>query len=323
MSAKPAPKRPRARPSTAAARRAPARVRPPARTARPSAAKLIGRAVAALPLPEGFLRRLRNWTLGLFLVGALGAGIVAMGVPGTIGLAAAHALGAAGLSVQHFELTGVSHADRAAVLRIVRVYEKQDMPLVDLGEIRRDLLGLAWVEDARVSRRLPDTLAVDILEKQPAGVWQHDYKLSLIDAAGRVIAPVDAASPLDKLPLVIGTDANLHAVELQKLIATQPSLKPLIEGATWIGGRRWDVRFQSGETLALPEGEEPARAALALFARKDSEARLLGQGIVRFDMRDSDRIVVRMSAEPGSKIAPPVVPGPAAPTATPTTGNPT
>lgn len=284
---------------------------------------MIGRAMAALPLPEGFLRRVRNWTLGLFLVGGLGAGVVAMGVPETVGLAAAHGLGAAGLSVQHFELTGVVHADREAVLRIVRVYEKQDMPLVDLGQIRRDLLNLAWIEDARVSRRLPDTLAVDILEKQPAGVWQHDYKLSLIDARGQVIAPVDASTPMDKLPLVIGADANLHAVELQTLIATQPSLKPLIEGATWIGGRRWDVRFQSGETLALPEGDGPARAALALFARKDSEARLLGQGIVRFDMRDPDRIVVRMSAEPGSKIAPPTAPAPAAPAPAPTTGNPT
>jgi cell division protein FtsQ len=305
MSAKPVPKRTRPRPATSAARRPPARVRPPARTNRPSAGALIGRAFAAMPLPEGFLRGLKNWTLGLLLAGGIVAGVVAMGIPGMIGMGLAHAIGQAGFVVHTIEVNGRAHVDRDAVYRVAMDSRGQDMPLVDLSGIRQSLLGLAWVEDARVSRRLPDTLIVDIVERKPAGVWQHDYKLSLIDPAGRVIAPVDPSSPLDQLPLVIGQDANLHATEFAALIASQPVLKPLIEGATWIGGRRWDVRFQSGEVLMLPEGEKAARDAFALFAHKDSEARLLGQGIVRFDMRVPDRMVVRMSSEPGAKVAPP------------------
>ncbi|PZU10677.1 FtsQ-type POTRA domain-containing protein [Sphingomonas sp.] len=305
MSAKAAPKRPRARPATSAARRAPARVRPPARTASPGAGAMIGKALASLPLPDGFLRGLGNWTLGLLLAGGIVAGVVAMGVPGMIGMALSHAIGRAGFVVRTIEVNGRTHVDRDAVYRVAMDSRGQDMPLVDLSGIRQSLLGLAWVEDARVSRRLPDTLIVDIVERRPAGVWQHDYKLSLIDMAGRVIAPVGPSSPLDQLPLVIGPDANLHAGEFAALIATQPVLKPLIEGATWIGGRRWDVRFQSGETLMLPEGDQAARDAFALFARKDSEARLLGQGIVRFDMRVPDRMVVRMSSEPGAKVTPP------------------
>lgn len=305
MSAKAMPKRGRARPATGAARRTPGRVRPPARTARPSAGAMIGRAIAALPLPDGFLRGLRNWTLGLFLTGGVIAGVIAMGVPGMVGLSLSHALGRAGLVVRTIEVNGRAHVDREAVYRVAMDSRGQDMPLVDLTGIRQALLGLAWVEDARVSRRLPDTLVVDIVERRPAGVWQHDYKLSLIDTQGRVIAPVGPSAPLDQLPLVVGQEANLHAAEFSALVASQPVLKPLIEGATWVGGRRWDVRFQSGETLMLPEGDKPARDALALFARKDSEARLLGQGIVHFDMRVPDRMVVRMSREPGAKVATP------------------
>ncbi|MDO6413482.1 FtsQ-type POTRA domain-containing protein [Sphingomonas sp. BIUV-7] len=305
MSAKALPKRSSRGTSGNAARRAPTRVRPPARTAAPKAGAMIGRAFAALPLPDGFLRSVRNWSLGLFLAGGLIAGVVAMGVPGMIGLSLAHNLGRMGLVVHTIEVNGRSHVDRDAVYRVAMDSRGQDMPLVDLSGIRQSLLGLAWVEDARVSRRLPDTLVVDIVERKPAGVWQHDYKLSLIDAAGRVIAPVDPSAPLDQLPLVIGEGANLHAAEFGTLIAGQPVLKPLIEGATWVGGRRWDVRFQSGETLMLPEGDKAARDAFALFAHKDSEARLLGQGIVRFDMRVPDRMVVRMSSEPGAKVTPP------------------
>jgi cell division protein FtsQ len=73
-----------------------------------------------------------------------------------------------------------------------------------------------------------------------------------------------------------------------------PALKPLLAGATWVGNRRWDLRFQSGETLALPEGASTAAAALMKFAQLDGVNRLLGRGIVRFDMRDPERFVLRL-----------------------------
>ena len=33
--------------------------------------------------------------------------------------------------------------------------------------------GFGWVKDARVSRRLPDTLVIDIVERTPAALWQN------------------------------------------------------------------------------------------------------------------------------------------------------
>lgn len=322
MSARPA----RARAVTSAARRAPAaRKRPPARTKRAGIGAQIGaglgKAVAAIPISPETGQRIRNWTLGLLLAGGLCAGVTAMGVPQTIGMAMAHAIGAAGFSVKNIEIVGRTHVDRDAIYRVAMDARGQDMPLVDLSGIRQSLLNLPWVQDARVSRRLPDTLVVDIVEKKPAGIWQYQQRLQLIDAAGEPIAALDSSIVPDQLPLVIGPDANRHAAEFQALIATQPTLKPLIEGATWVGQRRWDLLFASGETLQLPEGDKEARDALALFARKDAEAHLLRRGIVRFDMRDPSRIVAKMSEEPGYKVPDPTpspVAAPAAPDAVPT-----
>ena len=31
-------------------------------------------------------------------------------------------------------------------------------------------------------------------------------------------------------------------------MAAVPTLKPQLASATWVGGRRWDLNFQSGET---------------------------------------------------------------------------
>ena len=90
----------------------------------------------------------------------------------------------------------------------------------------------------------------------------------------------------------------------------------MVNGATWIGGRRWDVRFASGETLALPEGGAQERAAFAKFDRMDQFARLLGRGFVRFDMRIPDKFVVRVSREPGAVVSDPAAAAPPRPAGT-------
>ena len=170
------------------------------------------------------------------------------------------------------------------------------MAALDLEGVRADLMKYGWIKDARVSRRLPDTLVVDIVERTPAAIWQHNNRLSLIDENGVVLEPVTIATMPD-LPLVIGPKANQRSQDLDRLLAEASSLKELLAGATWVGDRRWDLRFRSGETLSLPEGEKEAKAALAKFAHMDGANRLLGRGILRFDMRDPNRFVLRLPHE--------------------------
>ena len=132
-----------------------------------------------------------------------------------------------------------------------------------------------------MSRRLPDMLVIDIVERAPSALWQNKGQLALIDQEGVVLDRV----PIDKmpdLPLVIGPGANSHAVDLGKLMAGVPTLKPQLASATWVGDRRWDLNFQSGESVALPEGQEAASSALERFAKLDRSSGLLGRGIIRF-----------------------------------------
>jgi cell division protein FtsQ len=134
---------------------------------------------------------------------------------------------------------------------------------------------------------------VDIVERKPAAVWQNGGRLSLIDAGGIVLEPV-ALNAMPDLPLIIGPDANVQATALTELMAHAPRLKPMLAGATWVGGRRWDLKFQSGEVLALPEGEKPSATALNKFAALDGKDGFLGRGFVRFDMRDPAKMFVRV-----------------------------
>src|SRR3546814_297060 len=174
-----------------------------------------------------------------------------------IGWTVGGAIGEAGFSVKRVEIKGLERMQRLPVYAVALDQQSMAMPLIDLDGTRERLLRFGWVEEARVSRRLPDTLVVDIVERTPAAIWQHNQRLALIDRNGVVLQDVELDAMPD-LPLVIGPAANHHAEELIALFADTPQLRPLLAGATWVGGRRWDIRFQSGETLALPEGVEAA-----------------------------------------------------------------
>ena len=294
------------------ARGGPARAKPRARpapqrinTRKPKKQGLL----ESLGFSPGFARRIGNWTLAGMTVAVVIAAVLAFRLPQLAGIAIGEGVGGAGFTLRRVEIRGNSRVSTLDIYNVAFDQDSMAMPLLDLSGTRQRLLQFGWIREARVSRRLPDTLVVDIVERQPAAIWQNRERLSLIDSTGVVLEPVRVDAMPD-LPLLIGTAANRRVGELNRLLDSVPHLKPQITGATWRGGRRWDVRFQTREELALPEGEEAARRALVRFARMDQQSQMLGRGFVRFDMRDSRRMVVRVSREPGTRVPDLIAPDP-------------
>lgn len=264
-----------------------------------------------LPVDQRRANKLAGLVFGGFLL-ALGLIVlIALDIPAKAERAAGTAVGEAGFRVNGYQIVGLRHMNRSLVDGVVTDElhraadlagrDKAPQALVDVSSIRARLLQFGWVKDARVSRRLPDTLVIDIVERQPSALWQNRGRLALVDGEGVVLDRV----PVDKmpdLPLLIGPGANSEARDLQRLMASVPTLGPQLASATWVGGRRWDLSFQSGETIALPEGEKAAKAAMVKFARLDKSAGLLGRGIVRFDLRVPGKMIVRLPRAPGEPI---------------------
>lgn len=288
---------------TATIRRgSPPRARRPVPRRKPLKVSWGDRILAMLPVSETILRRAVTCVI---VAGVAGAGFAVanlFGVPAAIGVAAAETAGRAGFRVEQIEVTGLKRMDRMSVYAVALDQQSRAMPLVDLEAVRVKLLDYGWIKDAHVSRRLPDTLLVHIEERTPAAVWQSNGKLTLIDATGVPLEPVTADAMPD-LPLVIGRGANLQEAKYQELMAAAPALKSLVRAATWVGNRRWDLLFTTGETLMLPEGDAVAARALVKFAEMDGADRLLGQNWVRFDMRFPKQMLARSGA--GREVARP------------------
>ena len=281
---------------TATARKAPAKARKATPRKKVRQVSIMDRLLRILPFTEQDIQRVLTW--GVLAVLLLVALIVAnwFGVPQAAYQQYAQVAAKAGFEVKRVEITGMDRVDQLKVYDIVLAEKDRAMPLVDIDKIRADLIEYGWIKDVRVTRRLPDTLVVDILERKPTAVWQRGGVYSLIDDQGTELEKIGAAE-IGSYPVINGDGANQRVVALNKLLDRAQSLKDQIIGASWIGNRRWDLRFKTGETLALPEGDQLAAEALVNFTRMDGVHRLLGRDIIHFDLRDPERAYMRRAAK--------------------------
>ena len=265
--------------------------------ARRQTGSLVDRIMQWIPFSEETLHRIAM--TAILGVAALLAWLVASmaGVPQLAEAEMALIASKSGFEVKRVEVRGVNRMNELKIYEKVLGQRDQAMPRLDIAALRNELLALSWVKDARVSRQLPDTLVVDVIERSPHAVMRDGTggggKLTLIDETGH---PLEAVSPARARGLLVlsGPGAAARIADLGKLLDAAPALRPQVAEAEWIGNRRWNLTFKTHQVLALPEGDDTAASALLSFARMDGVDRLLGGKVVSFDMRSADRIYMRV-----------------------------
>ena len=263
------------------------------RKARQKTHSLIDALMRVLPFTE---EQLHKTFLVLILAGAAALAWLVASLAGLTALAGqqlAFAAADAGYEVSRVEVRGVERMNELKVYERVLGEKDRAMPLVDLHALRGSLMELPWVEDARVSRQLPDTIVVDIVERQPHAVLRKPDRLVLIDPSGHELEPISRTDAKGMLQ-ISGPGAQGRVVALAELLDAAPALRPQVAGAEWVGNRRWNLTFRTGQVLALPQGEEKSAGALMEFARLDGVHRVLGGKVAAFDMRNPPRIYMRV-----------------------------
>ncbi len=283
---------------SAAAQGAKAKVR----KARVTSGSAIDAAMRWLPFTE---EQLHHFFLALILGSAVAlAWIVASlaGLPALASMQVAAMAADAGFEVRRVDVRGVERMNELKVYERVLGERDRAMPLVDVEGLRAQLLELPWVEDARVSRQLPETLVVDIVERKPHAVLRRPGRLVLIDATGHELEPVSPANAKGML-VISGPGAGRQVAQLTLLLDAAPALRQRVDEAEWVGNRRWNLTFDTGQVLALPQGEKPGAMALVSFARLDGVNRLLGGRVAMFDMRAPERIYMRVPGRAAEEAA--------------------
>jgi cell division protein FtsQ len=262
-------------------------------TARKQTGNIVGQAVRWLPFSDETLHTMLIAGIVGGVLGVTAIVAVAAGVPSRVEQQVAVFAGQAGFKVKRVEVRGVNRMNELAIYEKVLGQRDQVMSRLDLAALRTDLLTLPWIKDARVSRQLPDTLVVDVVERSPHAVLRDGNHFVLIDETGHTLEQVPPARARGMLVLT-GGDVQNQVGALDKLLETAPALKTQVAEAEWVGNRRWNLTFKTGQVLALPEGDDEGAAALLSFARMDGVDRLLGGKVAAFDMRVPGRVYLRI-----------------------------
>lgn len=198
----------------------------------------------------------------------------------------------AGLAIDDVLVSGRENTNPAALLEQVGVQRGTPILGVDLAEMRTRVIDLPWVKDARIERRLPDTLHVTLVERHPLALWQHGRDFTLVDQDGVAIEGQDIRK-FHGLPIVIGEEAPKRAAAALAMLSSEPELLTRVRALTWVSGRRWTIRLNNGMDVELPE-IDPAGAwtHLASLAREHG---VLERDVVTIDLRIPDQLIMRVT----------------------------
>jgi cell division protein FtsQ len=219
---------------------------------------------------------------------------------------------AAGLRVHDVQILGRANTPEPLLRAAIGIAPDDPILGVSVADIRSRVETLNWVEHVTVERRLPSTIVIQLIERRPFAIWQHQSKFSLIDRQGQVVDDQNLAS-YGQLPLLVGPGAPVAAAPLLDLMRDRPAIADRVVAAVRVGERRWNLRLLSGADVLLPEGADQA-ALDRLIELQQTEA-LLDRPVQIIDLRLADRLVVRPLADshgsPATNSAMPIPPAPA------------
>jgi cell division protein FtsQ len=203
-----------------------------------------------------------------------------------------------GYAADDIRITGLVRQETESLLATIGVQPGGSLIGFDAVQARKLLENVDWVASAKVMRRFPNQLDIEVVERDPFAVWQRDGKYYVIDRSGAAISTLAPSLHADLL-LVTGEGAQTAAAELVSMLDEFPTLRPRVKAASRAGQRRWNVMLDNGVVLELPE-KEP-RAALEEVVRLDAMHGLLAKGIRRIDSRVAGQTAITIVEVDGGK----------------------
>lgn len=268
------------------------KAKPPVATFR-SAPSGVARAHATLT-PKHILM-IASGVLTAVLAATLATGGRAAQIADVVGSGVEAHLADAGFKLTKVRIEGASRLATPDILAAAKIGKDQPLMGLDLNALKARIEAVGWVEEARVSRMLPDTVMIAVVERRQLAVWQHGGRSVVIDDRGQVIPEADPAR-FTRLPLVVGGGGAAHAGEILPLIAQRPQLMERLEALVRVDDRRWDLRLKDGALIQLPAVD--AEQALIRLEQLELRSHVLALGFERIDLRNPDTVAVRPRPAP-------------------------
>lgn len=199
-----------------------------------------------------------------------------------------------GLGMDRITISGLMELDEHEVLQAAGISPQGSLAFFDVSDARQRLEAQPLIREANVRKLYPGELTIQIKEREAFALWQLNGEISIISSDGTVIDKMRDGR-FAHLPLVVGPGANKRVREYVVLLGEAGSLRNQIRGATLVSERRWTLKLHNGLDVRLPE--ESADEAVRRLDRLAREQKLVDKDIISIDMRQPDRVTVRLTEE--------------------------
>ncbi len=120
--------------------------------------------------------------------------------------------------VSNIEVTGNKKVDEKRIIRLSSIKNGQNIFSIDLKKARQSILKDPWIRDVSIERRLPDVIAIHIIEYEPFALTRIGKNIFLVDKYGTPFKPLEPKDAFSG-PIITG-------IELEKDISIE-SLKDI------------------------------------------------------------------------------------------------
>jgi cell division protein FtsQ len=219
-------------------------------------------------------------------------------------------------AASNIQATGLTEVSRAEMLPVFGEDIGRNIFFVPLGERRRQLEEIPWIEKATVMRLLPDQIRVSVVERQPvAFVLQPDGRTGLVDASGVLLAMPAAMMAQNhySFPVVSGIDAHdPPAARKGRMAVYQRLLAELDSNGQHISAQISEINLSdpADAQVLMPEqggdilahfGDDRFLERYQRYKAHIAEWRQKYPKLAAVDLRYDQQVVLQMA--PGSSVA--------------------
>lgn len=186
-----------------------------------------------------------------------------------LGIAANAAYIASGsryFNVREIEVSGNRRIATARIIKLSDISTKNNIFSIKTVLAAKRVEGDPWIKQATVSRALPLTIKIHVIERQPLAVWLEDNVYYLLDSEGAVVLSA-MSRPAADLPMIKdappegrpGAGERVMGASLRNALAVVTALdKDIKADIGWISAPTIDglsLKLNSGATILYGKAE--------------------------------------------------------------------
>jgi cell division protein FtsQ len=189
------------------------------------------------------------------------------------------------LHLRHLEVVGTTSLTRAEAVRLAGLSSSTNVLWFDPGAIERRLESDPWVATATVSRRLPGTIRISVVERVPVAMIRDERGFTVVATDGVALNRVKVDPALPEIVVRAGSSARwghgqARAAAARAIAGLDGGRRPaVVRAVVWAGTLTLELdggtRVEFGEPIGIEAKAAAARRILRwATSRRASVARV-------------------------------------------------